>query len=103
MSFSFRLFRGGRCLGVLHACLLVYLLFRVKGLDVDTPILTSILDLIEKALFLGGSVLAVFGGVTVGTNLKDHNGPAITGGILQIAGGVLIIACGVLFSQISVA
>ncbi|QOL37564.1 hypothetical protein BS3272_05450 [Bifidobacterium subtile] len=63
--------------------------------------LTSLIDLLNKALYLGGVVLIVFGGVTVGTNLKDHNGPAITGGILQIGGGALVVACGVLLSTIS--
>lgn len=63
--------------------------------------LTTILDLLKQACILGGGVLMVFGGVTIGTNLKDHNGPAITGGILEIAGGALIIACGALFMALT--
>ncbi|KFJ03131.1 MULTISPECIES: hypothetical protein [Bifidobacterium] len=73
----------------------------VEAASLSTPMLTSLIDLLNKALYLGGVVLIVFGGVTVGTNLKDHNGPAITGGILQIGGGALVVACGVLLSTIS--
>lgn len=71
------------------------------GATLNTPMLVTILSLLNKALYLGGVVLIVFGGVTVGTNLKDHNGPAITGGILQIGGGALVVACGVLMSTIN--
>ncbi|PLS30107.1 permease [Bifidobacterium margollesii] len=62
--------------------------------------LTSVLNLVSQALVLGGGALIVFGGVSIGTNLKDHNSPAITGGILQIGGGALIIACAAIFRSL---
>jgi hypothetical protein len=73
----------------------------VEAASLDTPMLVTVLDLLSKALFLGGAILIVFGGVAVGTNLKDHNGPAITGGILQVGGGALVMACGALIATIS--
>lgn len=63
--------------------------------------LKSMLDLLKQAVILAGGALMVFGGVTVGSNLKDHNGPAITGGLLELAGGALIAACGVFFTQLA--
>lgn len=63
--------------------------------------LKSVLDLLKQACVLGGGALAVFGGVTIGTNLKDHNGPAITGGILELAGGALVAACGAFFLSLA--
>lgn len=44
----------------------------------------------------------VFGAVTLGTNLKDHNGPGISSGAWSIAGGVLIIAVATYFGTLTV-
>ena len=49
---------------------------------------------------MGGGLLALLGAVGVGTNLKDHNGPAIGQGAWQIVGGALIILAGAIFSQL---
>lgn len=73
----------------------------VQAASLNTPVLAQVLDLLEKGLYIAGAVLIVFGGVAVGTNLKDHNGPAITGGILECIGGAIVIACGVLIGSIS--
>lgn len=62
--------------------------------------LSSMLDLLKQAVILAGGALIIFGGITVGSNLKDHNGPAITGGLLEIAGGALIVACGAFFAAL---
>lgn len=63
--------------------------------------LHNMLDLLKQACILAGGILIVFGGFTLGTNLKDHNGPAITGGILEMAGGAIIAACGAYFMAIA--
>ena len=58
----------------------------------NSELLTNGLTLLKQACTIGGGVLAVLGVITVGVNLKDHNGPAVSGGVLQFIGGVLIIA-----------
>ena len=46
--------------------------------------------------------LLLFGAVTLGTNLKDHNGPGISSGAWAMAGGVLIIAVATYFGTLTV-
>jgi hypothetical protein len=63
-------------------------------------IVNSILGLFSGVVIVGGGLLALLGAVGVGTNLKDHNGPAIGQGAWQIVGGALIILAGAIFSQL---
>ena len=49
-----------------------------------------------------GAFLLLFGAVTLGTNLKDHNGPGISSGAWAMAGGVLIIAVATYFGTLTV-
>lgn len=65
-------------------------------------ILNQGITLITKFITIGGGVLAVWGVVTIGTNLKDHNGPAISNGVWEFVGGVLIIAAAQLFNAVIV-
>lgn len=58
---------------------------------------STITSLITNVVNFAGGLLLLFGAVTLGTNLKDHNGPGISSGAWSIAGGVLIIC---LLSQI---
>ena len=53
---------------------------------------STITSLITNVVNFAGGLLLLFGAVTLGTNLKDHNGPGISRGAWSIAGGVLIIA-----------
>lgn len=53
---------------------------------------STITSLITNVVNFAGGLLLLFGAVTLGTNLKDHNGPGISSGAWSIAGGVLIIA-----------
>ena len=53
---------------------------------------STITSLITNVVNFAGGLLLLFGAVTLGTNLKDHNGPGISNGAWSIAGGVLIIA-----------
>lgn len=64
-------------------------------------IVNQILDLFAGVVIVGGGLLALIGAVGVGTNLKDHNGPAISQGAWQIVGGALIILAGALFNQLN--
>lgn len=63
-------------------------------------ILNQAIALISKFVTVGGGALAVWGIVTIGTNLKDHNGPAISSGVWELVGGALIIAAAQLFSAV---
>lgn len=66
----------------------------------DTTFLSTVLDYIRTFAIMGGGLLCLWGVITLGTNIKDHNGPGIQQAIWQVVGGALIIAAGVLFSSI---
>ena len=66
----------------------------------DTTFLSTVLDYIRTFAVMGGGLLCLWGVITLGTNIKDHNGPGIQQAIWQIVGGALIIAAGILFSSI---
>lgn len=66
----------------------------------DTAFLSTVLSYIKTFAIIGGGLLCLWGLITLGTNIKDHNGPGIQQAIWQIVGGALIIAAGVLFSRI---
>ena len=61
---------------------------------------STITSLITNVVNFAGGLL--FGAVTLGTNLKDHNGPGISSGAWSIAGGVLIIAVATYFGTLTV-
>ena len=62
----------------------------------------AITKLISSVVTFAGGLLLLFGAVTLGTNLKDHNGPGISSGAWSIAGGVLIIAVATFFGTLTV-
>ena len=51
-------------------------------------------SLLSKAATAGGGLWAVWGLVSLGLSIKDHNGPGIQGAIWQLIGGAIIIAAG---------
>ena len=61
---------------------------------------STITSLITNVVNFAGGLLLLFGAVTLGTNLKDHNGPG--SGAWSIAGGVLIIAVATYFGTLTV-
>ena len=61
---------------------------------------STITSLITNVVNFAGGLLLLFGAVTLGTNLKDHNGPGISSGAWSIAGGVLIIAVATYFGTL---
>lgn len=63
----------------------------------NSELLTTGLTLLQQACTLGGISLSAWGLVSIGVNLKEHNGTAISGGIFQFLGGILIVAAGKLF------
>lgn len=69
-------------------------------LAAGSNMLTSVLDLFSQFATIGGGVWLVWGAITVGTNMKDQNGPGMQSGAWQIVGGGLIIAAALLFKNI---
>lgn len=63
---------------------------------------STITTLISNVVTFAGGLLLLFGAVTLGTNLKDHNGPGISSGAWAMAGGVLIIAVATYFGTLTV-
>lgn len=62
--------------------------------------LTDAQSLLSKAATAGGGLWAVWGIVQLGINIRDHQGPGISGAIWQIIGGGLIMAGGLLVNQL---
>ena len=50
--------------------------------------------LLSKGAQAGGGLIAVWGLVSLGLSIKDHNGPGIQGAVMQIVGGGMIVAAG---------
>ena len=44
---------------------------------------STITTLISNVVTFAGGLLLLFGAVTLGTNLKDHNGPGISSGLFR--------------------
>ena len=63
----------------------------------------AITKLISNVVTFAGGLLLLFGAVTLGTNLKDHNGPGIICVAWAMAGGILIIAVAAYFGTLTVA
>ena len=57
-----------------------------------TDTLNTAIDTLSGLVIIAGGLIAAWGMVILGTNLKDHNGPGITNGIWTIVGGALVIA-----------
>ncbi|UAJ81783.1 hypothetical protein IT072_20785 (plasmid) [Leifsonia sp. ZF2019] len=64
-------------------------------------LLNSILQLISKVAILGGSLWLLWGVIVLAGGLKNHEGPAIQGGIWQIVGGGMIISAAALFTTLT--
>ena len=63
---------------------------------------STITTLISNVVTFAGGLLLLFGAETLGTNLKDHNGPGISSGAGAMAGGVLILAVATYFGTLTV-
>lgn len=61
--------------------------------------LTDAQTLLSEGTEKIGILLAAWGVILIGINLKDHNGPSINGGILQVVGGVIIFAASKLIAS----
>lgn len=46
---------------------------------------STITTLISNVVTFAGGLLLLFGAVTLGTNLKDHNGPGISSGASRLS------------------
>ena len=60
----------------------------------DVPILTTVLNLISQAVRVAGGLIVAWGLINLGTNFKEHNGPAITTALWMIIGGALVYVAG---------
>lgn len=63
--------------------------------------ITKAQSLLSKTAVAGGGLWAVWGLVTLGMAIKDHNGPSIGGAIWQIIGGGMIVAAGAIISSLN--
>ena len=59
-------------------------------------LMNQVLELFVKFATIGGGLWLVWGAVTFGGGLKDHNGPQT-----QIVGGGMIIAAAQIFSAVA--
>ena len=62
----------------------------------------TLLSLVSNGAILIGLIVAVFGGISVGTNVAgatQGNGGAISSGVAMIVGGLIVAAAGALVTQ----
>lgn len=71
----------------------------VLAADANT-VVTSVLDTLATWVVVGGGFWAVWGAVTLGGGLSDHNSPQIQNGVWKIVGGAIIIAAAALFKTL---
>ena len=64
-------------------------------------LLNQVLTLISTIIGAGGAALGLWGAVTLGSALPNHDGPGITNGFWRLLGGALIIAAAVMFAKIT--
>lgn len=76
---------------IMSVCFMCTTCFAADGSDAINTAKT----LLSKAATAGGGLWAVWGLVTLGMAIKDHNGPGIGNAVWQIVGGAIIIAAGV--------
>ena len=62
---------------------------------------STMIDLLGKGVLAAGSLLAVWGLISVGRGLKDSNGPGIQNGVMELIGGGLIIAAAAIIGTIT--
>lgn len=55
-------------------------------------VVTSVLSTLATWVVVGGGFWAVWGAVTLGGGLSDHNSPQIQNGVWKIVGGAIVIA-----------
>lgn len=64
-------------------------------------LLNQVLQLFVRFATIGGGLWLVWGAVTFGGGLKDHNGPQTQSGLWQIVGGGMIIAAAQVFNAVA--
>lgn len=64
-------------------------------------LINSVLKIVSAAVIGGGTLIAAFNGIGLGTALKNHNGPDIQNNLWGLAGGAVIIIVGALISSVS--
>lgn len=64
--------------------------------------LTTALNGLSSLAVGFGAIYAAWGGIVLFSALKDHNGPDIKNGLLQLIGGVGICAIGAMIKGISI-
>ncbi|WP_394987928.1 hypothetical protein [Scardovia wiggsiae] len=63
-------------------------------------VVTSVLTTLSTWVVIGGGLWAMWGAVTLGGGLSDHNSPQIQNGVWKIVGGAIIIAAAALFKTV---
>lgn len=64
--------------------------------------LTKSISILSTIAIGFGGLYAAWGGVILFSSIKDHNGPEIKNGLLQLIGGVGICAIGVMINGIDI-
>ncbi len=64
--------------------------------------LTKSINILSSIAIGFGGLYAAWGGVILFSSIKDHNGPEIKNGLLQLIGGVGICAIGVMINGIDI-
>lgn len=66
----------------------------------SNAILQTVVSLLSTGVGIAGSILMVWGGVTIGISVSQHNGQDLTPGIMKLVGGAIIVASAILFGNV---
>lgn len=66
----------------------------------SNAMLQTIVSLLSTGVGIAGGILMVWGGVTIGISVSQHQGQDLTPGIMKLVGGAIITASAILFSNV---
>lgn len=66
----------------------------------SNAILQTVVSLLSTGVGIAGGALMVWGGVTIGISVSQHQGQDLSPGIMKLIGGAIIVACAALFANI---
>lgn len=62
--------------------------------------LKSVVDLLSTGVGIAGGILIVWGGITIGIAVSQHQGQDLSPGIMKVIGGAIVVAAAALFSNV---
>ncbi len=66
----------------------------------SNAMLQTVVSLLSTGVGIAGGILVVWGLVTIGTSISQHQGQDLTPGIMKLIGGAIVVAAAALFGDV---